>query len=190
MKKLFMFAMVLALVAGFSTGAFAVITGSAHDLSGAGLGTNELCKFCHIPHFPQPGGGGAPLWNRADTASQGSFTLYDGSTLASVSGSSIVCLSCHDGVTNLDAYGGNAGTTTIGPAGDLGVDLQNDHPVSMTYPADGTNYRVTPTNGVDARIEGGNVECGTCHDPHLTDNTNFLFLSNAQSALCTSCHLK
>jgi predicted CXXCH cytochrome family protein len=34
------------------------------------------------------------------------------------------------------------------------------------------------------------VECGSCHDPHNTGNGTFLRMSNAASALCTTCHNK
>lgn len=34
------------------------------------------------------------------------------------------------------------------------------------------------------------VECGSCHDPHRTTNGTFLRISNAASALCTTCHDK
>ena len=38
------------------------------------------------------------------------------------------------------------------------------------------------------------VECGSCHDPHNSDNftnqVSFLRTSNAASAVCTACHIK
>lgn len=38
------------------------------------------------------------------------------------------------------------------------------------------------------------VECGSCHDPHNSDNfgtqVSFLRTTNAQSAVCTACHTK
>jgi hypothetical protein len=47
---------------------------------------------------------------------------------------------------------------------------------------------------------GPSVECGTCHDPHVSENqagpnsqnagATFLRISNASSAVCTSCHVK
>jgi predicted CXXCH cytochrome family protein len=33
------------------------------------------------------------------------------------------------------------------------------------------------------------VECASCHDPH-SENTTFLRISNASSAVCLSCHVK
>lgn len=44
-----------------------------------------------------------------------------------------------------------------------------------------------------ATIDGGAaqpfVECASCHDPH-TENTTFLRVSNAGSAVCLACHIK
>ena len=34
------------------------------------------------------------------------------------------------------------------------------------------------------------VECASCHDPHDNANGTFLRVSNAASAVCTSCHVK
>ena len=34
------------------------------------------------------------------------------------------------------------------------------------------------------------VECASCHDPHTSDQATFLRTTNANSALCLSCHVK
>lgn len=71
--------------------------------------TTEVCVFCHTPHFGQTTS--APLWNRGTsmtgyTAYGATGTNVAGTTLAgtatNVSGSSLACLSCHDGVTTFD----------------------------------------------------------------------------------------
>ena len=72
-----------------------------HNLSASGpgqikvAGETEICKFCHTPHSANPI---APLWNRDDPGAY--YQTYESSTLtASVdqpSGSSRLCLSCHD----------------------------------------------------------------------------------------------
>jgi len=51
-----------------------------------------------------------------------------------------------------------------------------------------------------ASATGPSVECGTCHDPHVSDGqagpngqtagATFLRISNASSAVCTACHVK
>lgn len=192
MKKMVILLTALAMIFGFSTVSLAVIDGSAHDLGDDSLGTTEICVFCHVPHNPQ-NNTDAPLWNRSDPTS--TFTLYDGST-QTASGVSKLCLSCHDGVTNIDAFGGDAGTTDIDTkfaltTANVGIDLQDDHPVMMVMP-DGTggfNARAD-VDGTVAKLFSTKVECASCHDPHLTDNGKFLRVSNGNSALCLDCHAK
>jgi predicted CXXCH cytochrome family protein len=92
-------------------------------------------------------------------------------------------LSCHDGVTNIDAYGGNSGSMTIAGAADLSTNLTNDHPVGVAIP--GTGPYTNPTN---VSLEASNVECGVCHNPHDNTNSPYLEISNANSALCAECH--
>ena len=66
--------------------------------------TTEICVFCHTPHFGRTDT--APLWNRGTSAT--GYVAYGASeqalagTSPSVGGSSLACLSCHDGVTTLD----------------------------------------------------------------------------------------
>ena len=78
-----------------------------------------------------------------------------------------------------------AGTTT-GFTRNLGVDLTNDHPISFTYDAalavrdgelrtpDGTTVG-TRSPGVKPRLplEAGQMQCSTCHDPHLRETDPF-----------------
>ncbi len=166
----------------------------------------------------------APLWNRTIPAGS-TYTPYTSASLdANViqgqldqpGGSSKLCLSCHDGTLalgNVNVLNGQAaqtiamsgtgagGTmppgagTSTGFTRNLGVDLRNDHPISVTFTSqlasrDG-ELRALDVNqrfpagtgavigvrepGVRPRfpLEGtglgnaGQVQCGTCHDPHL-----------------------
>lgn len=82
----------------------------------------------------------------------------------------------------------------------IGTDLSNDHPISLTYPtpAEDPDFRMPPdaTRGwwspvaPGIRLYEGRVECGTCHDPHVTSHGAFLRVSNDGSALCLTCHVK
>jgi predicted CXXCH cytochrome family protein len=189
-------ALILSLYAGKSE---AGISGTPHDLSGRGWGTNEICNFCHTPHnakTPQL----APLWNHGSTA-VASYTLYSSTTLNAVigqpTGNSKACLSCHDGTVALDTYGTRTGTNMITGTANVGTDLSNDHPISFTYDAalataDGglvtpgsTSYVVT---GIP--LYSSKVECASCHAVHDNTQGNFLRVSNAASALCLKCHAK
>lgn len=179
------FAASLLLVSGLAFGA--TIVGSKHDFSasntmatpfagvwevpgpgGFPLIIDEICVFCHTPHGAStnvPGlPGGTWLWNRTNTASNYTFQMYSSSTMsASVSptptGVSLMCMSCHDGVTS------------------IGVNLIN-------APGSG-NPTVTP-NGIDAPGSMGNVYNGAAFlgwGPNLGENyvgsgSNIINLSN------------
>lgn len=74
----------------------------------------------------------------------------------------------------------------------LGTDLSNDHPISMVYDNalnPGLNPQATVT-AAGLRLYSGKVECATCHDPHNTNNRAFMRISNANSAMCGTCHIK
>ncbi len=181
------------------------ITGSAHDFSSQAWSGGQACIVCHAPHNSQ--GTLVPLWNRATTSK--TFTLYSSPTLgaqtAQPSGASKACLSCHDGTVALDSFGGRTGTTFIQGAGRLDSDLSNDHPVSILYDtalavADGglKDPATTPSGlaGANATIRSSmlfndRLECASCHDVHNTYNQDWMLIkSNAQSALCLTCHKK
>ena len=68
-------------------------------------GTNEVCVFCHTPHFSNADIVDAPLWNRMSSGAV--YTPYSSSTMDTTpgqpTGNSVACLSCHDGTVALDA---------------------------------------------------------------------------------------
>ena len=91
------------------------LAGSTHDIGGNG------CKSCHAPHNGSSANGGAQstglilLWARSFPAAANTFGVYDSATMQNkaveVGGSalttstdvrmySLLCLSCHDGVTS------------------------------------------------------------------------------------------
>jgi len=127
MKKVLSLLAVTGLVAAASSSFGASIVGSKHDLNGgtwggAGAGSStQICVYCHAPHNAAKS---LPLWNR--TNPDGSlFKLYSGVNMQNVSFSSgftadstsLFCMSCHDGVTTMDAIH-NAGTLGGGSAVD------------------------------------------------------------------------
>lgn len=199
MKKLFVLLATLFLMLAFIPAAFAAISGTAHDLS-ASTADNQLCVVCHTPHNGATVVD-APLWNHALTAEN--FTMYTSTTLdASMpadgpmpDGISKLCLSCHDGVTGVLDYGDNTGSSPMGGDSALGTDLTNDHPVSFVYDTalattDGELFDPAAKPEVAALLFGGQVECASCHDVHDDTNSPFLRMSNANSALCLTCHDK
>ncbi|MEE8449053.1 MAG: cytochrome c3 family protein [Thermodesulfobacteriota bacterium] len=127
---------------------------------------------------------------------------FNETTLTAPSGVSILCLSCHDGVIAVDAYGSNAGSTFIPSANStyLGTDMRDDHPISVTYPAGDlatSRFVVAPT-GVKVDFGGvKRVECASCHDPHNANVATaglgigkFLRVKKENSDICLACHIK
>lgn len=174
------------------------ITGTAHDLSGRGWGSNQICIFCHSPHNAAATQL-VPLWNHGSTTA--TFTAYSSSSLNAVPGqpsnNSKACLSCHDGTVALDTYGTRTGTNMITGGALLGTDLSNDHPISFTYDAalaTADGGLVTPTSAslvvTGIPLYSSKLECASCHNVHDNANGDFLRASNAASALCLKCHVK
>ncbi|MHC5059244.1 MAG: cytochrome c3 family protein [Planctomycetota bacterium] len=178
----------------------------------------QICIVCHTPHNAISST--PPLWNHAaGTDTIGDTATYDSGTLdaidvdATLGVESIACLACHDATVAVDAYGGSAGTVTMnagGPTPDavfIPDDLSDDHPVGFTYGTALDSELQDPTTAPSGLPAGGTIaedmlfdddgdsvrdqmECSTCHNVHSNANTNYLIKSNANSALCTTCHIK
>ena len=193
-----------------SGSASADLAGSQHDFSGTPgwVDNQDMCIMCHTPHDAQADQL-VPLWNHQTTTA--SYTLYSSDTLEAddvgqPTGPSKVCLSCHDGSVAIDAYGGRPGNPAdrMGSYETeyLGTDLSDDHPISFTYDTtlateDGQLHdpssKITSLGGTiqdDLLSDGNRLECTSCHDPHDDTERNFLIMSNAEDALCLTCHDK
>jgi predicted CXXCH cytochrome family protein len=177
--------------------------GSTSPITG---GLNASCLYCHAPHSGV--GGATPLWNQTLTTQ--TYTTYQSSTYHEtgapnplLGGASNLCLSCHDGTIapgQTVAYGNFPMTGSMKTADTFGTDLSSSHPFSLVLPlkdspnlvaslvAQGTT--ADPT--VAIKLVNGNIECTTCHNPHveMTDQTVGMFLvrdgSNGQ--VCLACH--
>ena len=175
---------------------YAGIEGSAHDFTGTNSTWNtggEICAPCHTPHNAIATVTNAPLWSH--TMSTNSYNMYpsggtiQGTVDASPTGISKLCLSCHDGTVELDAHIGGAGTS-VKMTGDanVGTDLRQDHPVSITYNTSDTSLVDPAPTGY---LSAGKVQCSSCHDVHNTASiAKLLRKSNAGSDLCLDCHNK
>lgn len=175
------------------------ISSTRHNFSSSAIGTykadgvTRVCVFCHAPHSPNAPQ--APLWNRSlSTASSyvryssGSFDAEDISAVSgSLTGSSKLCLSCHDGVMAIGTVGvlngmvnatitrdggqpmgqipvGTAGVLT-GYTRNLGTDLSNDHPISFVFDdtlstRDGELRRLSTAEPMQRDVDTGGAVIG------------------------------
>ena len=178
------------------------IANTVHNLTPSGPGTVKtiqptgLCIFCHTPHNANPT---RALWNRQFSGF--TYQLYGSSTLKALlnqpTGTSRLCLSCHDGILAL----GNlrvpppGGTLTLGPLTGrtvLGTDLSDDHPISFTYDSAlaVTRGQLADPSTLPAAIhlDDKQLQCTSCHNPHEDQRAKFLRMDNRSGALCTACH--
>lgn len=143
------------------------------------------CAACHTPHKAHSDVS-VPLWattdhtggDRVPTATTlTDKTTYDSPTMDAVeagmevTGSSILCLSCHDSTSSY-SFG----------AGGMGA-LKDSHPIGLDYEsailADQASHQgvlqfktleeVRAVGGVDT---AGKVGCASCHDMHATRDTS------------------
>jgi len=171
------------------------IVGSKHDFSQRGWSQRQVCLPCHTPHNAGAAQV-APLWDRSPS-SQESYTLFDGRR-GQPGPASLVCLSCHDGSTAIDSFGGMSGNVFIqdinnrAQIGDRG-DLRGNHPIGIKYPDFDRGYRLSTQIKAEGKVvlPRGRVECLSCHDVHNQyGGEKLLVKSNNGSALCLTCHRK
>ena len=182
------------------------VADTLHNLAASGRGPiraqgePEICVFCHSPHTTV---GATPMWNRE--ASAGNYRIYESSTLdaktGQPTGTSKLCLSCHDGTIALGRLINRRGGVRMSggeflPPGrtNLGLDLSDDHPISFKYSPGlaAADRQLNSPQSLPQEIkldQDGQVQCTSCHDPHHNKYGNFLVAEDAYGALCTSCHV-
>ncbi|MBI1912215.1 MAG: hypothetical protein HYS21_09450 [Deltaproteobacteria bacterium] len=210
-------------IAFTSTQLWASVSGTKHNLGSLSTAavktteTSEVCVFCHTPHNAAPSG---PVWNKQDTGA--TYNVYESQTLAATlspnsptlgqpTGSSKLCLSCHDGTIALGSLlnqpgktlagtfsvtgtGVTAGKLTSASTSYIGTDLKDDHPISFEYslaypsnPEIKSDTLLPPNVKVDS---SGRIQCTSCHDPHGTAYPKFMVSSLESGVLCLNCHEK
>ena len=191
----------------------------------------QVCIFCHTPHGgsldaplwnrSMPSNSKYQHYSSATLSSTIDINRV-------VQAESLTCLSCHDGsigvgdglINNGGVRPSNWGATVvgiprIGANRGLGLgastdDLRDDHPISFSYTAAMNDANKPNQLNPDTEVEAAgltlfganqNVECSTCHDPHVTYDSNidpafdedyrpFLAVPNTGSAMCLACHIK
>jgi len=202
---------------------------------------NRICIFCHAPHntyrlSTATGGAGPqapaqfdylPLWNHLLPVNT-SYSMYDNGPgapqtgpkasqaiefgNASPGGTSLLCLSCHDGSVAVNSYGNpdqlpksqSSGNDFMSTIYTIGKDkyLGNHHPIGFNYDdvqsvdteiRESGTAKLTATTFVSDHLSGqGTLECSTCHSVHNKGNTGetLLWRSDENSELCLTCHDK
>ncbi len=183
-----------------------------------------VCIACHTPHKAPA----SPLlWNHVLSANNFSWSDWVATTgnttlptnIKTWSGSTKMCLSCHDGSVAIGAIyfpsavfdlekitDDHQMATTTG-------DLKGNHPVAVPYPHGGVKNTYNGITTGDEALASGwvaaparvklyrdaagggannyGIECASCHEPHSTSpHGNYLRDSKAGSALCLDCHVK
>jgi len=181
-----------------------MIANTVHNLTPTGPGNFKapeatgLCVFCHTPHSSNPQ---RSLWNRA--LSSAVYQLYDSTTLKAVvkqpTGSSRLCLSCHDGTLAMGTllfppYGKYQPTLGVltGKAA-LGTNLSADHPISFVYDAALATNRgelINPASLTSAvkLDKNSELQCTSCHNAHEDRHPKFMRMDTRNGALCLTCH--
>ena len=153
--------------------------GSVHDFE---LSGNNECDICH---------------KKNKLRVHYVYTLYQSPSINAIiyqpqSGSK-ECLECHNGL--------NISIPSLSQCTNFGMNLSNHHPISLKYDdnlafRDGElHFPSSRMSGMGSTIEndllnGGMLECVSCHDVHGSQFPHLLKISNYRSALCLTCHNK
>ena len=174
-----------------------------HNLAPSGPGgvratePSGVCVYCHTPHNASPTRG---LWNQR--VPPVTYRIYTSTTtkarIDQPTGSSRLCLSCHDGVLalgNLRASPRRSRTALGHLKGEtvLGTDLSDDHPISFVYDSAvvAAHGGLADPSSLPSTVrldDTRQMQCTTCHDPHEDRRTDFLRLDDRFGSLCTTCH--
>jgi predicted CXXCH cytochrome family protein len=174
--------------------------GSTSPVTGA---RPDACAYCHAPHS----GLSVGLWNQKLTTQ--AYTVYGSGTEKNLSAqptlgtSSNQCLSCHDGTVAVGqtvAYGQVTMRGSMNTQDVFGNNMQSSHPFSLALPLKDSahlsaslaanGHTADPTGAV--KLIKGNVECISCHDPHVQAKDRvaqkFLVKDGSNGQLCLACH--
>lgn len=193
-------------------------TGVTYHATGASAADTQICIFCHTPHNATVSEQ-APLWNLAFSSQ--TFQRYTGSSTfriknlpvsqyqqgaqgAQPNGSSKLCLSCHDGVSDMSKVlrGGPVtlnqnvitGLSSFKPTATTNKMRYGHHPVSFVY---ATGYTYTSYQAsTPHETQSGTVIAGLPVDyvfPQTIDGLHKVKLKDTYRdgrgwMQCTTCH--
>lgn len=164
------------------------IVGTKHDFTHGSGRALDLCTPCHTPHLSvvKP----PAMDSREPTVQR--LRPYSGAGV-DLDESSLLCLSCHDGVVAKDVYRSAHAARISGQLGSswVGKASLTSHPIGVKYPVADSTYRTIEAATADGAIKlpGGRLQCISCHDPHNTQRFEYMLVrSNQGSRLCLACH--
>jgi predicted CXXCH cytochrome family protein len=196
----------LAQFSGDVLGQHQLTVGSGSPVTGADAG----CQYCHASHSGFATG--TALWNQKLATTvyvpYASSTYHQkGNPQPPVGTDSSLCLSCHDGTVAVGqtiAYGPMIMNGTMNGTDLVGAldssnqhPLQPQHPFSLALPLQDSLDLYTGvvqghTQDAAVSLPKGNVECTSCHDPHVQNkdqvSTMFLVRDSSKGQLCQACH--
>lgn len=202
--RTFMLAATAVAAAVVCTAAFAQgdVAHTRHNLAPSGPGTvratesSGVCVYCHTPHNANPTRG---LWNRQLPAV--TYRVYSSTTtkarITQPTGSSRLCLSCHDGVLALGNLRASprrsgAGLGLLRGPSVIGTDLSDDHPISFVYDsALAAHGGLADPASLPSTVpldDTRQMQCTTCHDAHEARRPRFLRMEERGGSLCITCH--
>ncbi len=167
---------------------------------------NNPCQVCHIPHkAPSFATMNAPLWNHAKSLNA-TYVTYDagGSTtfnqaLKSTLGSSVACLSCHDGSVAINqSYGktspGKYGTNTVAASYASGFAVETAAATAGDW--SGVSGGGLASSGVTGRNDLTHMHpIGVLYDPTIDNTLQPVTAGSTLSRMikngkveCASCH--
>ena len=163
----------------------------------------DACAYCHAPHS----GLNLGLWNQKLTTqiynTYTSTTETNQTRQPTLGRDSNQCLSCHDGTVAVGStvvYGQVTTRGSMYTQDVFGSNMQPSHPFSLVVPLKdnidlaaslvASGKTADPTGAV--RLIGRNVECSSCHNPHVQAkdqiSKNFLVKDSSSGQLCLACH--
>jgi len=174
---------------GLVSGALSAdILHSPHNFLIGQADPGEVCKLCH--GRPRELSERARLTGfKTDPDSGPAFAAYAAARLPAganvvAANVSVVCQSCHDGVTGDRNRAGRMGNV----AGHY-QELSCGHPISVGFRSYAAAFGQSMMVLASAPLYRGKVECVSCHDVHQATRTPYLLRGqDGITALCLDCH--
>ena len=135
---------------------------------------NDDCDRCHVPHESKrdQGAAGMPLWNPDQASTETVFSAYDSYYMQAApgdpTGSTLLCLSCHDGNQHYNMMPNSNDLSTSHPqefAYDGALQALDKELVDPDTTGSGHKGGSITTDLLEPETK--NLKCTSCHDIHI-----------------------